>query len=488
MTEHLDVVILGAGFSGIGLGIKLLQDNKTNFAIIEQADAIGGTWRDNVYPGAGCDTESHLYCFSFALNPSVSRVYARQPEILAYIKRISREHGLDPYIRLNTTVTSAVWDDQALVWNISLKDGSVLIARNFVAAWGQLNRPQIPRIPGQDDFTGVAFHSARWPRDVALNGKRVASIGNAASAVQYVPEIAPIVAHLDVFQRSPNWIVPRLDRPYTEAELAEYNDGPGVMANHRQALFEWRESTFLRMKQGSDEALALEQAAIDHLRAQIGDETLRERLTPDYPLGCKRILRSDDYYPALCRDNVELITAGIERIEANGILTNDGKFHEVDVIVYGTGFETQSFQGPVEVTGRAGQDLRESWRDGAHAYLGTCVSGFPNFFLMYGPNTNLGHNSILSMLESQFDFILQALHAQLSMNVNALEVKLAVSTEYNADLQKQMKGAAWSGGCTSWYKNAAGQVINNWTGTVQEFQEKTSRLREDAFLTYGASE
>jgi cation diffusion facilitator CzcD-associated flavoprotein CzcO len=487
MKSHLDVIILGAGFSGIGLGAQLLKSGQRNFAILEQADDIGGTWRDNTYPGSGCDTESHLYCFSFALHPTVSRVYARQPELLAYIKRIVEDNGLRPYIRLGATVTSANWDDATMLWNVSLADGSVLTARNFVAAWGQLNRPQIPVIKGQDVFKGVQFHSARWRHDIDLAGKRVASIGNAASAVQYIPEIAPIVGHLDVFQRSPNWVVPRMDRRYSEKELEDYCTLPGVFENHRQELFEWRETTFLRMKQGSTEAQELEREAITHLQNQVPDPELRKQLTPDYPLGCKRILRSDDYFPAIVRENVSLVTSAVSRFEPEGIATADGELHPVDVVIYGTGFETQSFQGPVEVIGRDGQDLREVWKDGAYAYLGMCVSGFPNFFVMYGPNTNLGHNSILSMLESQFGYVLQALAAQDELDVDALEVQPAVVSRFNAELQSEMDDAAWSGDCSSWYKNAAGQVINNWSGTVHQYQEKTRRFVTSEFTPLSIS-
>jgi cation diffusion facilitator CzcD-associated flavoprotein CzcO len=488
MKSHLDVIILGAGFSGIGLGVKLLEAGKRNFAILEQADDIGGTWRDNTYPGSGCDTESHLYCFSFALHPTVSRVYARQPEILAYMKRIVDDNGLRAHIRLGTRVASVKWDDETLLWNVSLADGSVLTARNFVAAWGQLNRPQIPIIEGQDAFQGVQFHSARWRHDIDLSGKRVASIGNAASAVQYIPEIVPIVGHLDVFQRSPNWVVPRMDRPYTEKEIEDYCTIPKFFATHREELFEWRETTFLRMKQGSAEAEELERIAMEHLQSQVPNPELRKKLTPDYPLGCKRILRSDDYFPAIVRENVSLVTSGVSRIESEGIVTTDGELHPVDVIIYGTGFETQSFQGPVEVVGREGRSLRDTWKEGAYAYLGMCVSGFPNFFVMYGPNTNLGHNSILSMLEAQFSYVLQALAAQDELGGEALEVRPTVVSRFNAELQGEMDDAAWSGGCNSWYKNAAGKVINNWSGTVHQYHDKTRRFVSDEFMILSVSE
>jgi len=481
MKPDLDVAILGAGFSGIGLGISLLQSGRSNFAIFEQETEIGGTWRDNSYPGAGCDTESHLYCFSFGLNPTVSRVYARQPEILAYIHRLVAENALRPHIRLGKKVSKLSWDDTNRFWHIVLSDGQTLTARNFAAAWGQLNRPLVPVIPGQASFAGHAFHSARWRHDVDLTCKRVGSIGNAASAVQYIPEIAPTVGHLTVFQRSPNWIVPRLDRAYTQSELQDYQTIPDHFADHRRALFAWRESTFLRMKAGSEDALEVEQIALAHLAEQVPDQDLRVNLTPDYPLGCKRILRSDDYYPAISRANVCLETSPIERIVPEGVVTSDGTLHKLDVLIYGTGFETRSFQGPVDVHGRSGRDLRSLWRGGAHAYLGIFVAGFPNLYLLYGPNTNLGHNSILMMLEAQFGAILQALALQDEVGGAALDVREEVMADHDAVVQNQMDKSAWAGNCNSWYKDANGRVINNWSGTVKEYQDLTKVLNRSLF-------
>ena len=481
MNPDLDIAILGAGFSGIGLGISLLRAGRTDFAILEQENEIGGTWRDNSYPGSGCDTESHLYCFSFGLNPTVSRVYARQPEILAYMHRLVAENGLTPHIRLGKKISELRWDDTNRLWHIMLSDGQRLTARNFAAAWGQLNRPQIPVIAGQESFAGHAFHSARWRHDVDLADRRVGSIGNAASAVQYIPEIAPCVKHLAVFQRSPNWIVPRLDRAYTHSELHDYQTIPDAFANHRRELFAWRESTFLRMKAGSADALEVEQIALAHLAEQVPDPALRRRLKPDYPLGCKRILRSDDYYPAISRSNVSLVTSPIERIVPEGVVTSDGTLHEIDVLIYGTGFETRSFQGPVDVHGRSGRDLRSVWQGGAHAYLGIFVAGFPNFFLLYGPNTNLGHNSILMMLEAQFGAILQVLALQEKAGGAPLVVREDVMADHDAAVQAQMGNSAWAGNCNSWYKDANGRVINNWSGTVQEYQHLTAVLDRSVF-------
>ncbi|WP_404479926.1 flavin-containing monooxygenase [Novosphingobium sp. BL-52-GroH] len=480
MNTEYQVVILGAGLGGIGLGAVLRSQGIDDFLIVEKEDGPGGTWRDNIYPGAACDTESHLYCFSFDLHKEVSRLYARQPELLRYAERLVERQGLAPHIAYGREIVSARWDADALRWTIALADGQSVRARIFVAAWGQLNRPQIPEIAGRETFAGQQFHSARWPRDLDLADKRVASVGNAASAIQYIPAIAPEAGHLTVFQRSPNWIVPRGDRPYTPEELARFIEHPTAFDENKAELFAWRETTFLRMREGSEEAREVEQQARDHLVAQVGDPALRARLLPDFPLGCKRVLRSDDYYPALCRDNVSLVTEAIDRIVPEGIVTSDGVLHEMDVIIWGTGFETQSFQGPVDVHGSAGASLRDEWQDGARAYKGMAVAGFPNFFLIYGPNTNLGHNSVLSMFEAQFAYIAQAAAVVLEQDV-ALEVGRDSMERYDAALQAEMDGSAWAGNCTSWYKNAAGRVVNNWSGPVQDYQALTRRFDREAY-------
>lgn len=475
MTTDHDIIILGAGLGGLGLGARLKQAGHRNFVILEQAAEIGGTWRDNIYPGAACDTESHLYCYDFDLHLGVSRLYARQPELLAYTRRIADHADLGTHIRCNAEVVAADWDDTALHWRITLANGEVLTARIFVPAWGQLNRPFIPEFPGRNEFAGVAFHSARWPHDLDLSSKRVASVGNAASAIQYIPETAPLCAHLTVFQRSPNWIVPRGDRPYTLDELTLFAN-PDEYRQDKAKLFAWRETTFLRMVEGSEDALELERQARAHVEAQVPDLVLRAKLIPDFPLGCKRILRSDDYYPTLTRDNVTLETAAIERILPDAILTVDGERHAVDVIIYGTGFETQSFQGPVEIHGVDRRSLRDTWKNGAFAYLGMTVPSFPNLFLVYGPNTNLGHNSILSMFEGQFGYIVEAAGHLLEQPGAAIEVRAEVAQRFDDDLQAQMRGTAWAGNCTSWYKNAQGRVVNNWSGPVEHYRRLTAHF------------
>jgi len=481
MAADYDVVILGAGFGGLGMAASLKSANIQSFVILEQEDALGGTWRDNIYPGAACDTESHLYCFAFSYHLGVSRLYARQPELLAYAQRIASQNELEPHIRYGQRVVSADWVENETFWRIGLASGTVVTARIFIPAWGQLNRPFIPTFPGQSNYTGTAFHSARWPRDIDLSGKRVASIGNAASAIQYIPEIAPAVNQLVVFQRSPNWIVPRNDHLYSTEELKRFSD-PVAFTEDRRALFDWRETTFERMLEGSDDAAEMEQLARQHVQAQVPDPELRAKLIPDFPLGCKRVLRSDDYYPALTRDNVTLETAAVSSFVPEGIITTDGTLHPVDVVIYGTGFETQSFQGPVDVHGLSAHSLRDTWKDGAFAYLGITVPQYPNLFLIYGPNTNLGHNSILSMLEAQFGYVVQAIEIILERPNQAIEVREEVARQYDAELQASMAGTAWAGNCTSWYKNANGRIVNNWSGTVQSYKDITAELRPCDYL------
>jgi cation diffusion facilitator CzcD-associated flavoprotein CzcO len=470
------IVILGGGLGGLGFGARLKAAGVRDFLILEQSTQIGGTWRDNTYPGCACDTESHLYCFSFLPNPGVSRLYARQPEILAYAERVATEANLMPHIRLGTCIAQASFDESAFLWNITITDGRRISARHFVAAWGQLNRPQIPYFSGIEDFSGDAFHSARWRHDIDLTGKRVASIGNAASAIQYIPEIARAVAHLDVFQRSPNYIVPRGDRTYTEDERAYFEADETHFAASQQSLFDWRESLFERMRIATGEATALGKVAMEHLATQVPDPALRGFLTPDYAPGCKRILRSDDYYPALLLPQVSLVTQAIDHIVPHGIVTTDGLLHLADVIIYGTGFETHSFQGPVEIFGLGGVSLRDRWARFALAYLGISVDPFPNFYLLYGPNTNLGHNSILSMLEAQFSYIIKLIDRADQTVSGALCVRSEAVAAFDEAVQQQFDGAAWSSSCTSWYKSVSGRVINNWSGTVRQYQQATAEI------------
>ncbi|NMV39322.1 flavin-containing monooxygenase [Ralstonia insidiosa] len=466
---HYKVVILGAGFGGLGMAAQLKQAGIDDFVVLEKRPALGGVWRDNSYPGAACDTESHLYCYSFHPHLRVSALYAGRDELLGYMESLAARFGLDAHLRFNSEIRSAVWDKADRLWRFELADGSRLTARFFVPAWGQLNRPLIPKVPGLSAFKGEYFHSADWRHDVDLRGKRVASIGNAASAVQYVPEIAPVVSHLTVFQRSANWIMPRNQIVFTTEQLDEYERDPALFEKSRERLHAFRESGFERTRVGTDAQREGKRLALEHLERSVADPALRAKLTPDYEFACKRILRSDDYYPALTRDNVTLETAGIEAFVEEGILTKDGRVHAFDVVVFGTGFESQAFQGDLQVSGLDGP-LADAWADGPEAYLGMAVPGFPNLFMIYGPNTNLNHNSILSMLEIQQRYIIDAIRGIEAVGTGACQVSKARSDDYNRALQAAMGGSAFSADCSSWYKNAQGKVINNWSGTVDEYR------------------
>lgn len=471
-----DVVVLGAGFGGLGMGAELVRNGIDDFVIVERSNRIGGVWRDNVYPGAACDTQSVIYCYSYLLNTRVSRMYAGQSELLGYLHRLSAEFDLDDHTVLDTEVRAANWNDNEAYWEIETSQGR-LLGRIFVPAWGQLGVPQIPSFTGSERFKGITFHSACWPADFDPRDKRIASIGAAASAVQYVPEIAAVAKELVVFQRSANYILPRDQQIFSAEERVAFEATPETYISLRDEIHEQRETGFARTRLNTS---AHEQGAADarrHLDAQVPDPELRRKLTPDYEFGCKRILRSDDYYPALTRPNVTLETASIERMTETGIVTTEGVEYGLDVITYGTGFRSQAFNDSIAITGRDGIDLDERWGDSPEAYLGLAVDGFPNMFLVYGPNTNLNHNSVVTMLEAQHRYIVQAVQYITGSSARSIEVKQNAVAEFNAWIQNELKQSAFSSDCSSWYKNAAGKVINNWSGTADEYGRATATLQ-----------
>ena len=468
-----DLVILGTGFGGIGMALRLLAEGHTDFLVLEKAAGVGGTWRDNIYPGAACDVPSHLYWFSFTEQPEWSKSYSDQPEILHNFERLVDKSGLAPHLRFNTEVVQAQWDEHQLHWRIRTALNETLLARHFVAAWGQLNRPSFAGIEGRTEFEGALFHSASWQHDVALEGKRVACIGNGPSAVQFIPELARKAAQLTVFQRSPNYLVPRLDRPYTQDEQRIFRALPAKRDASRQAVYDEHEAWHPAFIRGSAAAAEFTAVARAQLESQVADPVLREKLWPNYDIGCKRIVICDDYYPALTRPNVALETEGIEAIEAKGIRTRDGRLHEFDVIVFGTGFETRSLLGVADILGRGGKSLRETWQPVPEAYLGIAVAGFPNLHLLYGPNTNLGHNSILLMVECQIDYVLKALRTAREHGVAAFDVKPAVMSDYNRQLQEDLGVTAWAGDCGSWYKHD-GRISNNYSSSVEHYKQRTA--------------
>lgn len=484
-TDHIyDAVVLGAGFGGLGQGAQFVRDGITDFVILEKADDLGGVWRDNTYPGAACDTQTPIYCYSYFLNTAATRLFAPQSELLDYLRDLADEYGLEAHLRLNHEVTDARWHDAEGVWTIVTADGAVFRARTFLPAWGQLSLPSMPRIEGLEEFEGIHFHSSRWDHSIDFAGKRVASIGNAATAVQYVPEIAPAVQSLTVFQRSANYILPRNQEVFSPERRRRHRSEPASYEALRSEIHQLREDGFERTRVNSSAAEEGVQQALAHLEAQVPDAALRAKLVPDYDFGCKRILRSDDYYPALTRSNVELVTTPIERILPEGIRTVDGVIHDVDVIVFATGFRSQAFQGGTRVTGRHGVALDERWGASPEAHLGMAVDGFPNMFLIYGPNTNLNHNSVVTMLEAQHRYIAQAVRHLKQQHVQPLDVESAVLSAFSQRVQNELANSAFSSECSSWYKNADGRVINNWCGTVEEYRTVTRELK---LADYGAA-
>jgi len=470
------VAIMGAGFSGLGLGARLRQAGEASFVILERAQAVGGTWRDNRYPGSGCDIASHLYSYSFEPNPAWSQVYASQPEILAYIEGVVERHALRDHIRFGAEVVGAAWDEAAHLWRIRTGDGRNLTARVFVTACGQLSQPAYPPIAGRASFAGEAFHTAAWRDDVSLAGQRVAVIGSGASAVQLIPEIVAKTARLTLFQRTPGWVVPKMNRAYDTPELALFKQDPEALQASRERIYqECEERHPLFGQQDSPAARSVARGSRAMLEAQIEDPDLRRKLTPDHGPGCKRLLLSDDFYAALARPNAEVVTDRITQIEATEIVTADGARREVDVIIYATGFDSAAFTSPTIIIGAGGASLDQVWGGSPRAHLGLSVAGFPNLFMLYGPNTGLGHNSMLLMIEAQIDYVLQAVAVVRSAGA-AMAVKPAVLDASDAELQTALEGTAWAGSCTNWYKGADGRIFANWAGTTQDYVARTRRL------------
>lgn len=449
------VAVLGAGAGGLAMAVKLRRAGY-DFTLYERSDGVGGTWRANSYPGAACDVPSHLYSYSFALNPWWSRTYATQPEILSYLERCADQFGVRPHIRFQTGITEARWDDEERHWRLTSDHGETFTADVVVSALGMLNVPHVPDIPGRSRFAGRMFHSSQWDHSKGLDGERVASIGTGASAIQYVPAIAPSVSHLTVFQRTPIWITPRIDRPYTDDEQRRFARVPLAARRHRWQIW-W---SYERASFAADSAQTMTQTALaqSYLERKVADPALRAKLLPDYPVGCKRPLISREWYPALCRPNVSLVTAPIVEITAAGVRTADGEEHCVDTIVFGTGFKANEYLSAVDVYGRGGRRLHDDWRDGAEAHLGLTVAGYPNLFLLYGPNTN-GVNSIIFMHEAQVHYVMGALRAMRRWRLDSIEVRRGVMDRYNRKLQRSMAGTVWLAGCRSYFRAASGKVV-----------------------------
>ncbi|GAA1391211.1 flavin-containing monooxygenase [Catellatospora chokoriensis] len=478
--RHTRIAIIGAGFGGIGTAIRLRGAGYRDFLVFDRGDEVGGTWRDNSYPGCACDVPSHLYSFSFIRNPGWSRSFSPQPEIWAYLRRCSDEHGVRPHLRLGHEVYAAAWDADARLWRLDTSHGAYT-AQILVAAGGPLTEPSIPELPGLAEFRGEAFHSARWRHDLELAGRRVAVIGTGASAIQFVPQIAPQVAALTLFQRTPAWVLPRRDRRISAVERRLFRAAPFTHRLARAGVYWGREvqaTAFLRpalMRLGQGMARR-------HLRRSVADPVLRERLTPSYTMGCKRVLLSDDFYPALERANVDVVTEPITRVTADGVVTGDGRAHPVDTLVFGTGFHVTDLPMARAIRGADGRTLAEHWAGSMYAYRGTAVTGFPNLFLLLGPNTGLGHNSVVFMIECQLSYLLGALRHLDTTGVAAIEPLPEAQRAYNAALDRAMDGTVWtSGGCRSWYLDPSGRNSTLWPGYTWSYWLRTRRFDAAAY-------
>ncbi|WP_433711443.1 flavin-containing monooxygenase [Nocardia sp. CA-084685] len=483
-NRHVKTIIIGSGFAGLGLAIRLSKQGRNDYLVLERGSDVGGTWRDNTYPGAACDVPSHLYSYSFALNPDWSRSFSKQGEIQQYIQGVAREYNvLDKHL-FNCDVTAARWNNATNLWHIESTRGS-FTADTVVSAVGALCEPALPDIKGIKGFEGETFHSARWNHDADLTGKRVAIIGTGASAIQIVPSIAARVAHLDVYQRTAPWLLPRMDRPYTLPERLAFRHIPGFQRLSRAAIYAARETQVVGLAKVPALMRAFELLAKAKLRLEIRDPELRKKVTPAFRIGCKRMLISNDYYPALSRANVDVVTDGIAEIRANSIVTKDGTEREIDALIVATGFHVTDSPTYNAISGKDGRTLAEVFDEiGQQGYKGSAVANFPNMFFLLGPNVGLGHTSMVYMIESQINYIADALATVDRLGLRTVEVKRAVQDSYNEDLQGKLVKSVWNtGGCASWYLDKHGNNTTLWPDFTFEFRRITKNFDVSAYET-----
>ena len=480
----VDVAIIGTGFAGLGMAIKLKEAGMNDFVLLEKAGEVGGTWRDNHYPGCACDVPSHLYSFSFAQNPEWSRLFSPQPEILGYLKKVTDELGIREHIRFNSELSEARWDEAAGLWNIRTAAGDRYTARVLVSGMGGLSRPAYPQgIKGLENFKGKTFHSQDWDHAYDLNGKRVAVFGTGASAIQFVPQIQKQAARIDLYQRTPPWIGPKPDRPMSEGVQGLFKKLPFVQSMLRNTIYMLLEARAFGFVVNPKLMAIDDRIARGHLRKQVKDPVLRKKLTPDYKIGCKRVLISNDYYPAVSQPNVSLVTEGIQQVKAHSVIDGNGVEREVDAIIFGTGFQAADPVPSKMIFGKGGVDLLDTWQDGPEAYKGTAVAGFPNLFLIVGPNVGLGHSSMVYMIESQVAYVMDALKTMKQCDKPVAEVKAEKQAEFNATLQLKTAGTVWNtGGCKSWYLHPkSGKNVTLWPGFTWQFRRETRRFDADAY-------
>jgi cyclohexanone monooxygenase len=488
LPEKVRILVVGAGFAGLGAAIKLEEAGQSDFLVLDKGDTVGGTWRDNTYPGAACDVPSQLYSFSFAPNPEWSRSFSPQPEIQAYLEDVARQSGVLDRFRFGVTVQDAAWDEDDLVWRVATSAGSVT-ADIVISGAGGLSEPKLPEIDGIEDFGGEIFHSARWNHDYDLTGKRVAVIGTGASAIQIVPEIAERVAHLDVYQRTAPWVIPRNDREYSGIERFAFRHVPFFQKAYRTAIYWGRELYVPAFTIQPKIAAPARAAAIANIHKGISDPALRKAVTPHFQIGCKRILISNSYYPALDRDDVDLVTDPIVRITPTGIVTSDGTEREIDCLIVATGFYTTDQPIAHHVKGRDGRTLADVWAEhGMASYKGTTTSGFPNMFQIVGANTGLGHSSMVFIIESQIAYILSALKQMDARGIATVEPRKDAQDAWNRDIQRRMRRTVWStGGCASWYLDEHGRNTTLWPRTTFAFRNALRTFDLDKYVVTARS-
>jgi cation diffusion facilitator CzcD-associated flavoprotein CzcO len=486
--EHVRVAVIGSGFGGLGAAVRLRREGITDFVILERADAVGGTWRDNSYPGCACDVPSHLYSFSFAPNPDWPRAFSGQQHIRAYLERVTDVFGLRPHLRFGAEVKQARWDAAARRWEVTTAAGE-LTADVLVSATGPLSDPKIPDIPGIEDFPGRVFHSSRWDHGYDLKGKRVAMVGTGASAIQIVPSIQPEVSRLTVIQRTPPWVMPRVDRPVSGAERWLHGKVPSTAKARRGLLWLIREFQVGAFVKRPKLMKAAERIARSHLRRSVKDPALRARLTPDYTIGCKRILLSNTYYPALAQPNTEVVTAALAEVRGSSVVTADGTEREVDAIIFGTGFHVTDMPIGDRVIGADGRTLAEHWKGGMAALRGCTVDGFPNLLFIIGPNTGLGNSSMILMIESSLNYVADYMRTLARTGAAAMDAKPAAVAAWNEETQRRAARTVWNtGGCKSWYLDANGRNTTAWPGTTAEFRRATRQLKVSEYDLIGPAE
>jgi len=475
LLRRCKIAIIGTGFAGLGMAIRLQQNAEHDFQLFEREAGIGGTWYLNRYPGCACDVPSHLYSFSFAPNSQWSQLFAPREEILAYLQGLWRDHGLAAKTQLNTEVNNLRWDEREQLWTFRDQHGQAWAAQHVIAAMGGLSTPKPPDIPGLNSFTGRVMHTQLWDSQQDLRGQRVAVIGTGASAIQLVPQLQPLVAQLDIYQRTPAWIMPKPQHQYSLEQRALFERKPGRMRVVRGIIYSLMESRALAYNHLPVLLHLMEEKALAHLHQQVSDPALRQRLTPDYRIGCKRVLLSNDFYPALSQPNVQLLDQPISSINSDGVIDTLGQHRPVDTLILASGFDAGGVPPRGSIVGRNGQDLADAWQQGPQAYKGTLTSGFPNLFLLSGPNTGLGHNSVVYMIEAQINYVLSALKTLQQTGMHSLEVKPEVEQAYNDRLQARLAKTVWQqGGCASWYKHpVSGRNVTLWPGFSWRFRRIT---------------